>query len=216
MPVNDPEELATAPRAAPGEAADARAVLAAASLEDMVTEILKRLGEDPEREGLRRTPERVAKSLAFLTKGYGETPARAVSGGAFASETDGMVIVRDIEIYSLCEHHLLPFYGKAHLAYIPNRRMLGLSKLVRLAEVYTRRLQVQERLTQEIADAVVESVEPHGVGVVVEAYHLCMMMRGVQKQGSKTVTSAMRGAFLEDQRTRNEFMELVAGGAALR
>lgn len=178
----------------------------------MFEEVIRRLGEDPTRPGLERTPARVAEALSFLTRGIGGTASDAIGQGIFEAEGAGMVMVRDIELYSLCEHHMLPFFGKAHVAYIPDRKMVGLSKLARIVEVYARRLQVQERLTEQVAEAVWKTVQPRGVGVVIEAHHLCMMMRGVEKQDSKTVTSAMRGAFLEDQRTRNEMLELVASG----
>ena len=182
--------------------------LSAASFEDLVAEMILRLGDDPEREGMRKTPKRVAKSLAFLTEGYHKRPQEVVGDALYEQSHQNMVLVKDIELYSLCEHHLLPFFGKAHIAYIPDGHILGLSKLARLVEVYARRFQVQERLTEQIAQAVWETTRPQGVAVVVEAYHLCMMMRGVQKQHSKTITSAMRGAFLEDQRTRDEFLRL--------
>ena len=182
--------------------------LSAASFEDLVAEMILRLGDDPEREGMRKTPKRVAKSLAFLTEGYHKHPQEVVGDALYEQSHQNMVLVKDIELYSLCEHHLLPFFGKAHIAYIPDGHILGLSKLARLVEVYARRFQVQERLTEQIAQAVWETTRPQGVAVVVEAYHLCMMMRGVQKQNSKTITSAMRGAFLEDQRTRDEFLRL--------
>jgi GTP cyclohydrolase I len=173
---------------------------------------LELIGEDPDREGLRRTPLRVASSLAWLTRGY-EMDAQTVIGeGVFSAEgATNMVMVRDIELYSLCEHHMLPFFGKAHIAYIPNGRIVGLSKLPRVVEVFSRRLQVQERLTEQIAGAIDEALQPQGVGVVIEAYHLCMMMRGVEKQNSKTITSAVRGLFRSDQRTREEFLTLVHG-----
>jgi GTP cyclohydrolase I len=167
------------------------------------------LGEDPDREGLLRTPERVETSMRWLTRGYEQTAAEVVGDALFAEEHEGMVLVKGIEMYSLCEHHLLPFFGTCHIAYIPNGRVVGLSKLPRIVEVFSRRLQVQERLTDQIAGAIDEVLEPHGVGVVIEASHLCMMMRGVEKQGSKTITSALRGAFKEDPRTRDEFMRLV-------
>ena len=170
--------------------------------------MILRLGDDPEREGMRKTPKRVAKSMAFLTEGYHKRPQEVVGDALYEQSHQNMVLVKDIELYSLCEHHLLPFFGKAHIAYIPDGHILGLSKLARLVEVYARRFQVQERLTEQIAQAVWETTRPQGVAVVVEAYHLCMMMRGVQKQNSKTITSAMRGAFLEDQRTRDEFLRL--------
>ena len=182
--------------------------LSAASFEDLVAEMILRLGDDPEREGMRKTPKRVAKSLAFLTEGYHKRPQEVVGDALYEQSHQNMVLVKDIELYSLCEHHLLPFFGKAHIAYIPDGHILGLSKLARLVEVYARRFQVQERMTEQIAQAVWETTRPQGVAVVVEAYHLCMMMRGVQKQNSKTITSAMRGAFLEDQRTRDEFLRL--------
>ena len=188
----------------PAEVSD----LSAASFEDLVAEMILRLGDDPEREGMRKTPKRVAKSLAFLTEGYHKRPQEVVGDALYEQSHQNMVLVKDIEVYSLCEHHLLPFFGKAHIAYIPDGHILGLSKLARLVEVYARRFQVQERLTEQIAQAVWETTRPQGVAVVVEAYHLCMMMRGVRKQNSKTITSAMRGAFLEDQRTRDEFLRL--------
>lgn len=176
--------------------------------EDLVAEMIRRLGDDPEREGMKKTPERVAESMAFLTKGYREDPVEAVGDALFEEVHHGMVLVKDIELYSLCEHHMLPFFGKAHVAYIPNGKIMGLSKIARLVEVFARRFQVQERLTDQIAQAVWETTEPKGVAVVIEAYHLCMMMRGVEKQNSKTLTSAMRGIFLEDHRTRDEFLRL--------
>ena len=186
--------------------------LSGASFEDLVAEMIRRLGDDPDREGMLKTPERVAKSMAFLTKGYGESPAEVVGEAFFEECHRNMVLVKDIEVYSLCEHHLLPFFGKAHVAYIPDGRIIGLSKLARLVEVYARRFQVQERLTEQIAQAVMDTTAPQGVAVVVEAYHLCMMMRGVQKQNSKTITTAMRGSFLDDQMTRDEFLRLCMAG----
>src|SRR5688572_13339867 len=179
--------------------------------ETLVRRQLELLGEDPDREGLQRTPTRVARSLAWLTRGYRQDAYSAVGEGVFAEAHDHMVMVRDIELYSLCEHHLLPFFGKAHIAYIPSGRILGLSKLPRLVEVFARRLQVQERLTGEIADAVNEVLKPRGVGVVIEAVHLCMMMRGVEKQNSKTITSALLGSFRDDAKTRDEFLRLAHG-----
>jgi len=175
---------------------------------DLVREVIRRLGEDPEREGLVRTPERVEASLQFLTQGYAMSPREVIGDAMFDEHHQNMVIVKDIEMYSQCEHHLLPFFGKVHIAYIPNGRIVGLSKLARLVEVFSRRLQVQERLTEEIAGSLWDVIKPQGVGVVVEAYHLCMMMRGVQKQNSYTITSAMRGSFLQDARTRDEFLRL--------
>ena len=179
-----------------------------ASFEELVAEMIRRLGDDPSREGMLKTPERVAKSMTFLTKGYGQTAAEVVGDALFEECHRNMVLVKDIEVYSLCEHHLLPFFGKAHVAYIPDGRIMGLSKLARLTDMFSRRFQVQERLTEQIAQAVWETVEPQGVAVVIEAHHLCMMMRGVQKQNSKTLTSAMRGTFLDDAATRDEFLRL--------
>jgi GTP cyclohydrolase I len=170
--------------------------------------MIRRCGDDPAREGMLKTPERVRKSMEFLTHGYGLTAREAIGDALFEEHHHNMVLVKDIELYSLCEHHMLPFFGKAHVAYIPDGQIMGLSKAARLVEVFSRRFQVQERLTEQIAQAVWETIQPQGVAVVVEAYHLCMMMRGVQKQNSKTVTSAMRGAFLEDMRTRDEFLRL--------
>jgi GTP cyclohydrolase I len=182
--------------------------LAEVPMAELVAELLRRLGEDPSRPGLRKTPERVEKSLHWLTRGYAADPVAAIGDAIFEEDHHHMVLVKDIEMYSLCEHHLLPFFGKVHVAYIPNGRIVGLSKLPRLVEVFARRLQVQERLTAQIADALQELLQPEGVGVVCEAYHLCMMMRGVEKQNSKTITSAMQGVFLEDLRTREEFLRL--------
>ena len=182
--------------------------LTGVAFEELVAEMIRRLGDDPDREGLKRTPKRVAESLAFLTQGYAMKFEDVINGALFEECHRNMVLVKDIEMYSLCEHHLLPFFGKVHIAYIPNGKIVGLSKTARLVEVYARRLQVQERLTEQIAQAMWDRVEPEGVGVVVEAYHLCMMMRGVQKQNSKTITSAMRGSFLENQMTRDEFLRL--------
>ena len=176
---------------------------------DLVRRQLELLGEDPDREGLVRTPHRVAASLAWLTRGYEMDVQHVVNGALFDAEgACNMVMVRDIELYSLCEHHLLPFYGRAHIAYIPAGKIVGLSKLPRLVEVFARRLQVQERLTEQIASAINDVLKPQGVGVIIEAYHLCMMMRGVEKQNSKTITSAVRGLFRSDQRTREEFLTL--------
>ncbi len=177
--------------------------------EELVRAQLEALGEDPDREGLRDTPTRVASSLRFLTRGYELSVEEAIGSAVYDETHDSMVIVKDIELYSLCEHHMLPFFGKAHVAYIPDGKIVGLSKLPRVVEVFARRLQVQERLTEEIAQALEDVLQPQGVGVVVEAYHLCMMMRGVQKQNSKTITSAVRGLFRSDPRTREEFMQLV-------
>lgn len=179
-----------------------------AELAGLVRSQLALLGEDPDREGLLRTPERVAKSLAWLTRGYELEPADVIGDAIFEEEHQNMVMVRDIEMYSLCEHHMLPFFGRVHVAYIPNGKIVGLSKLPRLVEVFARRLQVQERLTEQLADAIDEVLQPRGVGVVVEAVHLCMMMRGVEKQNSKTITSAVRGEFRTCPMTRAEFLRL--------
>ena len=173
-----------------------------------IRRILSALGEDPGRQGLLRTPERVEASLRFLTQGYGVSAADVVGDAVFAETHDSMILVRDIELYSLCEHHMLPFFGRAHVAYLPAGRIVGLSKLARVVDVFARRLQIQERLTDQIADAVMEILEPLGVGVVIEAAHFCMMMRGVEKQNSRTVTSALRGVFRDDARTRDEFLRL--------
>ncbi|HLR46880.1 MAG TPA: GTP cyclohydrolase I FolE [Deinococcales bacterium] len=175
-------------------------------LEELVEEQLELLGEDPEREGLRRTPHRVARSLRFLTAGYAADVEKLLNGAVFEAPGSEMVIVKDIEFYSLCEHHMLPFFGRVQIGYIPDGHILGLSKFARLVDAFARRLQVQERLTTQLADQIMESLEPLGVGVVVEASHLCMMMRGVEKQGGTTVTSAMRGTFTADARTRQEFL----------
>ena len=177
-------------------------------LEGLIESVLKELGEDVSREGLRRTPERVSRALEFLTQGYQVDPEAILNEAIFEEDYNEMVVVRDIDFYSLCEHHMLPFFGRAHVAYVPAGRIVGLSKLARIVEMFARRLQVQERLTEQIAQALWDTTQPQGVGVVVEAYHLCMMMRGVQKQNSKTITSAMRGIFLDDQRTRDEFLRL--------
>ncbi len=177
-------------------------------LENLVRRQLELLGEDPERDGLLRTPERVAKSLAWLTRGYDTDVSDVVGDAVFEEAHEGMVMVRDIEMYSVCEHHILPFFGKVHIAYIPDGRILGLSKLPRIVDVFARRLQVQERLTEQVATAIEEVLRPRGVGVVIEAAHLCMMMRGVEKQNSKTITSALRGQFRECPMTRDEFLRL--------
>jgi GTP cyclohydrolase I len=178
-------------------------------LEKHVRALLHAIDPDPEREGLARTPERVARALAFLTKGHEEDPRRVINGALFKEEYSEMIVVKDIDFYSLCEHHILPFFGKAHVAYLPNGRIVGISKLARLVEVYARRLQVQERMTSQIAGTIAEQLDPLGVGVVLEAEHLCMRMRGVEKQNSVVVTSAMLGVFREHQTTREEFMTLI-------
>jgi GTP cyclohydrolase I len=183
--------------------------------QEIYRELLRRIGEDPARDGLAQTPERVEKAMSFLTQGYAMDVVTVLNGALFEVEYDEMVMVRDVEFYSLCEHHLLPFFGKVHVAYVPSGRVIGLSKIPRLVEMYSRRLQVQERLTTEIADAIVQAIEPQGVGVIVEAQHLCMMMRGVEKQHSATVTSAMRGVFKTQMQTRNEFLSLVRRGGGV-
>ncbi len=180
-----------------------------APLEELVRQLLVRLGEKPEREGLRRTPLRVAKALDFLTSGTGMTVEEVVRDALFTEDAKEMVIVRDIEFYSLCEHHMLPFFGRAHVGYLPNGQVIGLSKVARVVDVFARRLQVQERLTNQIADALMKTLRAHGVAVVMEASHTCMMMRGVQKQNSSTVTSAMRGSFENNAHTRGEFMSFI-------
>jgi len=178
------------------------------STEEIVREILSRMGEDPSRDGLQATPGRVRKSMAYLTKGYNENPSEILRGALFNEDYDEMVIVKDIEMFSLCEHHMLPFFGKVHVAYVPKGKVIGLSKIPRLVEVFSRRLQIQERLTRQIADAIQDAIKPQGVGVVIEARHLCMMMRGIEKQHSSTVTSAMLGCFRKKE-TRLEFLSLV-------
>jgi GTP cyclohydrolase I len=178
-------------------------------MEDLVREQLRMIGEDPDRDGLLRTPARVAASLDWLTAGYRTDVNTLLNGALFEEEHESMVLVRDIELYSMCEHHMLPFFGKAHVAYIPNGRIVGLSKIPRIVDMFARRLQVQERLTEQIANVLMETLEPRGVGVVIEAQHLCMMMRGVQKQNSTTVTSALRGEFKDCIMTREEFLRLV-------
>ncbi len=189
------------PRAERGE-------VEATPFQERVRDLLGELGEDPERQGLVKTPERVEKSLRWLTRGYQLSVRDVIGDAVFEEEHHNMVLVRDIEMYSMCEHHMLPFFGKVHIAYIPDGKIVGLSKLPRIVEVFARRLQVQERLTEQIATAIQEVLQPSGVGVVIEAAHLCMMMRGVEKQNSKTITSAVKGVFLDDLRTREEFLRL--------
>ena len=181
----------------------------AGEMEPHVRALLEMLGEDPSRDGLQRTPQRVAQALRWLTRGYQMDAASIIEKAVFEEQHESMVLVRDIELYSLCEHHMLPFFGRAHIAYIPDGRIVGLSKVPRIVEVFARRLQVQERLTDQIADAIQEALRPRGVGVVIEASHLCMMMRGVEKQNSRTVTSALRGEFRTCPMTRDEFLRLV-------
>ena len=177
-------------------------------IETLVRELLVELGEDPAREGLQKTPLRVAQALTFLTNGYRADVKRVINDALFTQDTGGMVIVKDIEMYSMCEHHMLPFFGRCHIGYIPNGKVFGVSKLARLVDVHARRLQLQERLTEDISREIMESIDAKGVGVMIEARHLCMMMRGVEKQNSKTITSAVRGLFRSDQRTREEFLTL--------
>ena len=181
------------------------------SLSSNYKEVIENLGEDPSREGLLKTPERVAKAMQFLTQGYNQNPQEILKSAMFAEKYDEMVIVKDIEVYSLCEHHMLPFFGKCHIAYIPNGHIVGLSKFPRMVDAFSRRLQVQERLTDQIRDCLDETLNPQGVAVCIEAQHLCMQMRGVQKQNSITTTSAFSGAFMEEDITRQEFMSLVKG-----
>lgn len=178
-------------------------------MQEEVKKIIEELGEDPNREGLRDTPKRVEKSLKYLTEGYTKNIDDVIGGAIFEEDYNELVLVKDIEIYSLCEHHLLPFVGKAHVGYIPNKRVIGLSKIARVVDMFARRLQLQERLTKEIVEALQEKLQPKGVAIIIEAEHYCMMMRGVQKQNSKMVTSAMRGSFLKDIRSREEFLKLV-------
>ena len=181
------------------------------SLSSHYKEVIENIGEDPTREGLLKTPERVAKAMQFLTQGYDQNPQEILKSAMFAEKYDEMVIVKDIEVYSLCEHHMLPFFGKCHIAYIPNGHIVGLSKFPRMVDAFSRRLQVQERLTDQIRDCLQETLNPQGVAVCIEAQHLCMQMRGVQKQNSTTTTSAFSGAFMEEDITRQEFMSLVKG-----
>jgi GTP cyclohydrolase IA len=183
------------------------------TIADLVRKMITLLGEDPNREGLRRTPERFEKALRFLTGGYRQDPEKLLNGAMFSVCYDNMVVVKDIEVYSLCEHHLLPFFGKCHVAYIPDKKVVGLSKIARLVNMYARRLQIQERLTSQIAKTIQEKLAPEGVGVVIEARHLCMVMRGVEKQNSAAVTSAMLGAFRENKQTRDEFLALIGKGS---
>jgi GTP cyclohydrolase IA len=184
--------------------------------ENIIRRELELIGEDPSREGLLKTPERVAKSMSWLTRGYGMSVADVVGDAVFEENHHSMVMVRDIELYSMCEHHMLPFFGKAHIAYIPKGRIVGLSKLPRIVEIFARRLQVQERLTEQVAEAIEEVLQPEGVGVVIECEHLCMMMRGVEKQASRTITSALRGSFRDDAMTRHEFLRLAYGSTSQR
>ena len=181
------------------------------TIADHAREILKSIGEDPERDGLRRTPERFEKAFRFLTSGYQQDPEKLLNGAMFTVSYDQMVLVKDIEFYSLCEHHLLPFFGKCHVAYIPDKKVVGLSKIPRLVNMFARRLQIQERLTNQIANAIQQKINPLGVGVVIEGRHLCMAMRGVEKENSQTVTSAMLGSFKDNPKTREEFLSLIRG-----
>ena len=184
-------------------------------LERLIREVLKEIGENPDREGLEKTPERVAKAYRYLTSGYRQEASDVLNGAHFTEEYDEMVVVKDIDFYSVCEHHVLPFFGKCHVAYMPSKKIVGLSKIARLVEMYSRRLQVQERLTTQIAQTINEVLQPRGVAVVMEALHMCMLMRGVEKQNSKAVTSAMLGAFRENAETRAEFMELIKSRGGL-
>ena len=188
------------------------AALASVSTQDLLREFLLRLGEDPDRDGLLKTPERMQKALQYLTKGSNEDPNKVLHDALFAVDYDEMVIVKDIEMFSLCEHHVLPFFGKVHVAYIPNGKVVGLSKIPRLVDIFARRMQIQERLTVQIADALQDAIDPQGVGVVIEARHMCVMMRGVEKQHSSAVTSHMLGSFRNEDKTRKEFLSLIRNG----
>ena len=201
------KRLMTMPKAPATEAQKS-----AAALEKAYLTVLETIGEDPERDGLKRTPERMAKAIQFLTRGYKDDPAQLLRSALFEVDYDEMVIVKDVEMFSLCEHHLLPFFGKVHVAYLPKGKVIGLSKIPRLIDTFARRLQVQERLTKQIAEAIEDAIHPIGVGVVIEARHLCMMMRGVEKQHSSAVTSSMLGAFRDEQQTREEFLSLIRSG----
>ena len=193
---------------------EAPVTLKQAEMQELLEELLVRLGEDPERDGLVRTPERMERALQYLTRGYQQDAEKILKDALFDVSYDEMVIVKDIEMFSLCEHHMLPFFGKVHVAYIPNGKVIGLSKIPRLVDIFARRLQVQERLTTQIAETIQRAIEPQGVGVVIEARHLCMMMRGVEKQHSAAVTSSMLGVFRDCQETREEFLSLIRGRAA--
>ena len=180
-----------------------------ANLEKFYEEIIRGIGEDPGREGLQKTPERAARAMKYITRGYGQSLDQVVNNAIFESDNDQMILVKDIELYSLCEHHLLPFIGKCHVAYIPTGKVIGLSKIARIVDMYARRLQIQENLTKQIADSLMHTIQPSGVGVIIEAQHLCMMMRGVEKQNSRMTTSMMLGSFRDHDRTRSEFLQLV-------
>jgi GTP cyclohydrolase I len=188
---------------------DAKVEVPSESIADLMRKVIVLLGEDPNREGLRKTPERFEKALKYLTSGYHQNMDNVLNGATFSVHYDEMVVVKDIEFFSLCEHHLLPFFGKAHVAYLPNKRVLGLSKIARLVNMYGRRLQIQERMTSQIAEAIQDKISPEGVGVIIEARHLCMQMRGVEKQHGQAVTSAMLGSFRHNKQTRDEFLSLV-------
>jgi len=178
-------------------------------MRELISEVLRKIGEDPEREGLKKTPARVEEALGFLTSGYHQDAKEVLNGALYTEPYDEMILVKDIDLFSLCEHHMLPFFGKCHVAYLPEKKVVGISKIARLVEMYSRRLQIQERLTSEIAEAIVEHLQPQGVAVVIEARHLCMIMRGVQKKDSVAITRAMLGKFREDPRMRMEFMSLI-------
>ncbi len=184
-------------------------------MRELISEVLRKIGEDPEREGLKKTPARVEKALRFLTSGYHQDAKAVLNGALYTEPYDEMILVKDIDLFSLCEHHMLPFFGKCHVAYLPEKKVVGISKIARLVEMYSRRLQIQERLTSQIAEAIVEHLQPQGLAVVIEARHLCMIMRGVQKKDSIAITRAMLGKFKEDPRMRMEFMSLIGHNGRL-
>jgi GTP cyclohydrolase I len=193
---------------------DSAAAAGSETIADLMRKILVKLGEDPEREGLKKTPERYETAMRFLTSGYAQDPEKVLNGAKFSVCYDEIIVVKDIEVYSLCEHHLLPFFGKCHVAYLPDKQVVGLSKIARLVNVFARRLQIQERLTSQIAEALLDRLKPRGVGVIIEARHMCMVMRGVEKQGSVAVTSSMLGTFRDNKQTRDEFLSLVRNGSS--
>ncbi len=212
--MNDMVTKMTKPNSSPSKLREEMAVSSSDALEKITRDMLQAIGEDPDREGLVRTPKRVARAMRFLTRGYDQDIDAIINQAIFEEDLDEMVVVTDIDFFSLCEHHMLPFFGKAHVGYIPNGKVIGLSKMPRLVEVFSRRLQLQERLTQQIALAIEDAIQPQGVAVVTEARHMCMMMRGVEKTNTNTITSAMRGVFRTDRLSRNEFMEFIHKASA--